>query len=227
MSYRYETHCHSAESSRCARASAEEQVRFYLDQGFDGIFITDHFLGGNTTAPAELSPRRQLQILLRGYDNAREAGEKLGLKVFFGWEFAHLGCDFLTYGLSREWLLENEGLEKMPIGAYLDYVRREGAYVVHAHPFREDHYIPYIQLLPRKVDAVETVNANRMEFENRMAQLYAKNYGLSAIAGSDNHHAGIQKRLCGIETDEALQSEQDFIRTLRQGSYRLFDIRAK
>ena len=226
MSYRYETHCHSAESSRCARATAEDQVRFYLDQGFDGLFITDHFLGGNTTAPAALSPRRQLEIFLRGYDRAREAGEKLGLKVFFGWEFAHLGCDFLTYGLSRQWLLENEGLEKMDIGAYLDYVRREGAYVVHAHPFREDFYIPYIQLLPRRVDAVEILNANRKEFENRMAALYAENYGLPALAGSDNHHAAGQKRLCGIETEEPLQSEQDFIRLLRSGEYRIFDTAA-
>ena len=48
MKYRYETHMHTAEGSRCARAAAEEQVRFYKDRGYDGICITDHFLGGNT-----------------------------------------------------------------------------------------------------------------------------------------------------------------------------------
>lgn len=223
MSYLYETHCHTRESSRCGKAAAEETVRFYKDQGYDGIFVTDHFLGGNTTAPAELSWRRRIDIFCGGWAAAREAGEKLGLKIFFGWEFANRGTDFLTYGLDRAWLLDNENLDKMDIGDYLRYVRGQGAYVVHAHPFREDFYIPCIQLMPRLVDAVEVVNANRKEFENARAAEYAQNYGLPVFAGSDNHDAGRQKRLCGVETDAPLSSEADLIAALRAGAYRIFD----
>ena len=62
MSYRYETHMHTAECSRCARATAEEQVRFYKGMGFDGICVTDHFLGGNTPAPPELSWRKKIEL---------------------------------------------------------------------------------------------------------------------------------------------------------------------
>ena len=223
MSYRYETHMHTAECSRCARATAEEQVRFYKDMGYDGICVTDHFLGGNTTVPAELGWERKIERFCRSYELAAEAGEKVGLKVFFGWEYADQGSDFLTYGLDKQWLLACEGLLKMSITDYLNFVRSEGAFVVHAHPFREDFYIPRIQLMPRQVDAVETVNAGRKDFENERAAEYARNYGLQAISGSDNHVAGKQKRLCGIETDAPIADGADFLRVLRSGAYRCFD----
>ena len=87
----------------------------------------------------------------------------------------------------------------------------------------EDFYIPRIQLMPRAVDAVEIINANRKDFENELAAQYAKNYGLPAIAGSDNHHAGKQKRLAGIETDEPIRDDADFLRVLKTGAYTIFD----
>lgn len=223
MSYRYETHCHTREASRCGRASGAEEVRFYRSMGFDGIIITDHFLGGNTTAPAQLGWKRKIEILCSGYRNALEEGQKLGLKVFFGWEFAHQGCDFLTYGLSPEWLLENEDLDKVPINEYLRYVRAEGALVIHAHPFREAMYIPAIQLFPRLVDGVEIINSNRTDFENERAAEYARAYGLPVFAGGDNHSADKQKRLSGLETERPLEDIGDFIRCFRAGEYRLFD----
>ena len=225
MSYRYETHMHTAEASRCARATAEEQVRYYKDMGFDGVCVTDHFLGGNTTVPPELAWKRKIEMFCAAYEKAAEAGETIGLKVFFGWDYADKGTDFLTYGLDKDWLLQNEGLTQMSITNYLDFVRREGAFVAHAHPFREDFYIPCIQLMPRQVDAVEIVNANRKDFENYRAAEYARNDGLPALAGSDTQTAEKQKRLCGIETDAPIQDASDFLRVLRSGEYRIFDTR--
>jgi hypothetical protein len=59
MKYRYETHMHTAEGSRCARATAEEQVRFYIDRGFVGVGVPAHFLGGehHRPAPARLAQK--------------------------------------------------------------------------------------------------------------------------------------------------------------------------
>lgn len=222
MQYLYETHMHTSQVSRCAGAPAEEQVRFYKSKGFDAVIITDHFLGGNTTVPESLPWNERIELFCRGYELAAEEGKKIGLKVFFGWEFAHLGCDFLTYGLDKQWLLAHPDIEKLDINSYLDLVRSEGAYVVHAHPFREDFYIPYIQLLPRKVDAVEVLNAGRKDFENERAAEYAKNYGLRVSAGSDNHVAGRQKRLCGIATERELNSLADITDAIKTGKCELF-----
>jgi predicted metal-dependent phosphoesterase TrpH len=82
-----------------------------------------------------------------------------------------------------------------------------------------------IQLLPRKVDAVEIINACRKDFENRLAAQYAENYGLQIFAGSDNHVAERQKRLSGIETEKELSSIDELIAAVRAGEFKLFDLR--
>ena len=174
---------------------------------------------------ADLPWDERIELFCRGYELAAEEGQKAGLKVFFGWEYAHLGCDFLTYGLDKAWLMAHPDIDKMEINRYLDLVRSEGAYVVHAHPFREDFYIPYIQLLPRKVDAVEVLNACRKDFENERAAEYAKNYGLKISAGSDNHSAYRQRRLCALGSDGEYLSLDDIIGAIRSGECSLEDIR--
>jgi methylenetetrahydrofolate dehydrogenase (NADP+)/methenyltetrahydrofolate cyclohydrolase len=44
--YRYETHMHTLPVSRCARYNVRENLEFYKSLGYDGIFITNHFLDG-------------------------------------------------------------------------------------------------------------------------------------------------------------------------------------
>ena len=52
--YKYELHCHTAKVSACSRMGAEELVELYLENGYDGIFVTDHFLNVNTTVDRRL-----------------------------------------------------------------------------------------------------------------------------------------------------------------------------
>jgi len=219
---RYETHCHTVEASACASASGEAQAKFYKERGFKGIIITDHFLNGNTRAPAELPWEQRVDILCSGYENAKKVGDRIGLDVFFGWEYAYLGADFLTYGFDRQWLLNHPEVMDMTPGEYFDFVHSEGGFISHAHPFREDWYIDHIHLFPRKCDACEVINSCRKPLENEMARIYAEKYGLIPTAGSDNHHAN-QARLSGIETDETIRDINHFIDILRGGNYGIFD----
>ena len=41
--YIYETHCHTSEVSRCGDLTAREVVRNYVDAGYSGLVVTDHF----------------------------------------------------------------------------------------------------------------------------------------------------------------------------------------
>ena len=41
--------------SKCAKADVVECMKFYEDLGYDGIFITNHFLDGNINADKNLS----------------------------------------------------------------------------------------------------------------------------------------------------------------------------
>lgn len=221
--YLYEPHLHTAEVSRCASNPAAAQAAFYKNAGFDGMIVTDHFLGGNTTVPSHLPWEERVELFCRGYELAKIEGEKLGLDVFFGWEYSYMGIDFLTYGLDKKWLLKHPDIDKLFINNYLDLVRGDGAYVVHAHPFREEVYIPVIQLMPRKVDAVEILNANRSDFENKLAADYATAYGLTVFAGSDNHR-GSQSRLCGIGINKRPSNIEDFINSIKASDYELITV---
>lgn len=222
--YKYETHLHTAEVSACGKASAEEQVEFYHEMGYTGIIVTDHFFNGNTTVPREgLSWKEMVERFCEGYVKAFQHGKKVGLDVFFGWEYSFLGTDFLTYGLSPKWLLDNPQIMDMMHWDYLKFVREEGGLVIHAHPFREAEYLKgEIRLQPRNVDGVEVVNGCRTDFENRMALEYAKNYGLTRFAGSDNHSSYAQKKLCGIKTKRKLESIIDFVDTVKSKDFKIF-----
>ncbi len=220
--FKYETHVHTCEGSACAGASGEAQAKFYKAKGYTGIIVTDHFFNGNSAIPRDLSWEEKVELFCKGYENAKKCGDKIGIDVFFGWEYSYKGADFLTYGLDKEWLMKNPIIMEMDINSYCDYIRDEGGMIVHAHPFREASYIPMIRLLPRKVDGIEVINSNNhLPVSNKMAALYAESYDILPLAGSDNHHAN-QENLNGVELFERATGIQDFITLIKDKKYRIF-----
>lgn len=219
--YKYETHTHTSLISKCSRITPEDLVRYYKQLGYNGIFITDHFLNGNTTVSKELSWHDQIQRFCEGYEKALEEGRSIGIDVFFGLEYSYKGSDFLTYGLDKKWLLDHPDLLTLSLNEYCDLVRKEGGIIVHAHPFREDFYIDMIRLLPRHVDAVEILNAGRTDFENDRAKQYADVYQLKQFAGTDTHHDQ-QTKLHGIQLKRRLIDEKDMVEALKNGEINVF-----
>ncbi len=215
--FRYETHCHTSESSACSHISAADLIDFYKEAGYDAVIITDHFLNGNTTVPKHLPWKKQIELFLKGYKNAKKRGDEIGVDVFLGWEVSTGGTDFLTYCLDEKWLIEHKDCDKMRISDYCDLVRKSGGYIVQAHPFREADYIELIRLLPRHVDGVEVINACRTDFENAMADQYADNYCLKKFAGTDNHH-GMREKLAAMETSTRMNDDKSLIQAALSGS---------
>jgi hypothetical protein len=107
------------------------------------------------------------------------------------------------------------------------FIADNGGFIIHAHPFREDHFINHIRLFPRHVHAVEIINACRNSFENEMAHHYADSYGLLHFAGSDNHCAGHLQKLAGVESDETINSVEEFISAAREGKLKVFTLENK
>jgi len=219
--HKYETHTHTSEGSKCSRITAEALVAFYKAQGYAGLFITDHFLNGNTTVPQDLSWKERIDLLCLGYEKASAEGKKIGMDVFFGWEYSYHGTDFLTYGLDKAWLLSHPDLLSLTTNDYLDLVRADGGFIVHAHPFREAAYIDMIRLLPRKVDAVEVINGERLDFENDRAAEYAAKYDLLKFAGSDTH-SDQPTKLCGIQSTTRFVTVGDMIDAVKGGDVEVF-----
>jgi hypothetical protein len=222
--YRYETHLHTLPVSKCARQGVRQNLEFYASLGYDGIFITNHFLDGNINIDKNLPYEEQLEFYFSDYYEALKLSEEIGIKVFLGVEISYRGTDFLIYGLDKEWFLAHPEIMDMKKSEELAFLIENGALVIQAHPYREDRHINHIRLFPRCVHGVEVINASRPDFENAMADAYANAYQLLKIAGSDNHAGNNVKRLAGIETASPLLNEQDFISRVKSGDITLFTL---
>ena len=222
--YKYETHLHTSPVSRCARATVEENLDFYKGLGYDGVFITNHFLDGNVNIDYYEPYEKKIKFYFSDYEKAKDYGKKIGIKVFCGVELSHGGTDFLIYGLDEKWYLKHPEIMKMRKSAELAFLADHGALIIQAHPFREAGYIDHIRLYPRLIHGVEVINACRTEFENEMAEIYAQKYNLLRFAGSDNHSAGKQKNLAGMQSEKPIKSVKDFISAVKEGRLEPFSL---
>lgn len=221
----YETHMHTFESSWCSLTFAKTHVKYYKERGYAGIIITDH-LSTKHFHPSRIKPFKPLLLtweekvnyLMRGYEKAKAEGDKIGLDVFFGWEFYANGSEFLTYGLGKDFLLAHKDLDKMPIEEYSRLVRENGGFLAHAHPYRSkgSRSVPVDHKL---VDAVEIYNASRTHKlggkENAKAIVFARELGLPVQAGTDAHLPGL-KLYSGVRLKEKAESIFDIINAIKE-----------
>jgi hypothetical protein len=213
--YTVETHLHTAQGSACAHSTGAQMALAHKAAGYDAVIITDHFFGGKTAVPRDLPWAERIDRFCQGYEEARRTGEEIGLSVFFGWEWAWHGTEFLTYGLDKEYLLAHPEMEGWDIPTYLENVRAAGAFVSHAHPFRQADYLKgEPRLFPEYVDAVEVYNCGNQRAWNEQALSYAKRYGLAMTSGSDGHDADAL-RGGGMRFATPIKSLADFLRAVR------------
>ena len=215
---------HTLPVSRCARYGVRENLEFYRSLGYDGIFITNHFLDGNINIDRSLPYEEKVEFYFSDYYEALKLSEEIGIKVFLGVEISYRGTDFLIYGLDKEWFLAHPEIMDMKKSEELPFLASHGALVIQAHPYRQDRHIDHIRLIPHCIEGVETVNACRTELENRMADIYADAYGFVKTAGTDNHIGSKITHLAGMESDTPLTDEADFIRRIRNSEMKIFTL---
>jgi len=221
MANLYETHLHTKEGSACGVSRGREYIQRYLDLGYSGIIITDHFFRGNCAADRRLPWDKWVDRFCRGYEDAREEGARRGLDVFFGWEETFDNDDYLVYGLGRDWLLEHPEVCRWTRKTQIDEVRRYGGCVVQAHPFRQHHYIDCIHLSSGCVDAVEAANSgNNEQSYDALAWAYAKRIKAPVTAGSDIHFAGDITRdtVFGVYLGKKMENIGDYVNAVRENA---------
>ena len=190
--YYYELHMHTSDTSRCGKSPAADMVAAYKQKGFTGVVVTDHLMNVQSHAEPETDWNRRVEKQLAGYYAVLEAGEKLGLTVYCGWELTYQDNaeDYLTLGLSPQFLYDHPWLERYDIEKYRDAVHAAGGILVRAHPYRRAWYIkkPYVER-EGIADAIEVFNGgNSSQEENDMALAYAQKHNMPMTGGSDAHH---------------------------------------
>ena len=219
----YETHVHTSAVSACAVSTGAEQVFAYKAMGYTGIIVTDHFFTGNIRYTSASRWEKKLEFFASGYNEAKVVGDKIGLDVFFGWEYTIYGSDFLTYGLGLDFLLANPKLGNvLRIEEYSRIVRENGGYLAQAHPFRQAYWIASPKAVsPTLVDGIEVLNCNMTDECNERAYKFAKKHSLPMQAGTDSHEAGSYYCLSGIKLEKRARSIHDVIEAIKTGSAEL------
>ena len=212
--YVYELHLHTVQGSKCGKSTGAEHVRRYADLGYTGIVVTDHFFNGNCAVSPDLPWDEKIRLFAKGYEDAKEEGDKIGFNVWFGFEFQYGWNHYLTYNISPETLIAHPEIMDMQLKEYVRWVKSEGGYVIHAHPFR----LPGSTIieLDQEVDSIEVLNANRPDEESDMALGYAKLFGLPTVYGSDCHNIKQIKR-GAISSDLKFETIDEMFAAIKAG----------
>lgn len=222
--YLYETHLHTSESSACARSTGAQMARACKEYGYTGIFVTDHNWGGNTATDRSLPWEQWVDAFVLGYENAKVEGDRIGLDVFFGYEAGYHGTEFLLYGVDAGWMKAHPQIQTATVEEQYRLVHEAGGLVIHAHPYREEFYIPEIRLYPEWVDGVEGINAthsnpkstghNNPAYDERAIK-YARLHNLPMSAGSDIHGTNLFGG--GVAFRRRLSSAKDYVHAILTG----------
>ena len=215
--YQLELHFHTDESSRCGKVPAAEGVRMHIEQGYDGLVVTDHFsenaLGGPDGDWTEIC-----RHFLRGYHLAKKAAAEAGdFRVYLGMEirFPHDENDFLVYGMKEDFFARYQWIYMKELPDLWEIAEAERLTIIQAHPFRKMCFPADIRFL----HGIEIMNGNpRHDSRNNLAKEMARREGLVGTAGSDFHQirdlAGCCVRMANLPADE-----QELARVIREGRF--------
>ena len=220
--YKYETHLHTVQGSACGRTPGRDYIARYIDLGYDGIFVTDHFYHGNCRPSRDLPWREWVTQYCQGYEEAAEEGYKRGLKVFLGLEekFSYID-EWMIYGLDKQFLLEHPEMREWTRKQCLDQVHAAGGCCVQCHPFRQAHYMNHVAPC-LAVDGVEVFNRGNLPEWDAMAVRYVHKMlpNVYYSAGSDIHSLDDcpDEQLFGVCFDHPIASVQEYVRAVRENA---------
>ena len=213
MPFLYETHMHTCLASACGESTGKEHVRFYKDAGYTGIIMTDHFFGGNTAVNRRMPWNDRIDWFWRGYEDAKEEGDKAGLDVFFGLEQNFAGDEYLVYGLTKEYMKAHPEMEHWNRRQQLEEVHRAGGCVIQAHPFRIRRYMDRIRVGTLFCDGIEAANCGNEAIDDARAYRMGRAEHLVMTAGSDNHRSPAPA-LYGVVLEKRLTSIGDYVKII-------------
>ena len=206
-------HTHSKGISRCCQIEGKDMVQVVLDNGMDGIILTNHYDKNYVQNHDSLAFAKKY---ISEYNSVRDYGMQMGVKVFFGIELTmakHNNVHMLIYGVSEEWVLQHSDIYDYTQKELYELVKKEGGVLVQAHPFRGGRDV----LLDIKLmDGVE-VNCHPLYDEthlNRLTEI-ARDNNLLLTCGGD-FHADTHRPKCGVYIPDDLTTTKEIVRYLKK-----------
>ncbi len=222
MLYLYETHLHTRPTSICATSTPEEMVRTYAAYGYSGIFVSDHFVDASRHPELGENWEAKMRLQYQGYQDALAAGQEFGMDVFFAWEYCSYpkSEDYLVYGLGLDFLLAHPDFDKLPFPEVSRLIHKHDGYIIRAHPYRQEWYIPEGPSVDvTLIDGIEINNKlsfSRANHNMEAWRLAEQNPSLVRTSGSDVHDIA-KAGYAGMAFPYPIHSSQDYIDALKRG----------
>ena len=203
-------HVHSSGISPCSRVTPEDIAKVALRDRLGAVVLTNHYKTAYRKEPFALWRHSYAEE----YRAAARAGEKLGVRVFFGAEVTlnDLPCaDLLIYGITPEEVEDGEDLCALSLPALSALCRDRGWLLYQAHPFRPNA----VPADPSYLFGVE-INCHPNHAPNSKAEVFAfaAEHHLALTCGSD-YHGDSYKPHCGILIPDSIATAADFACFLR------------
>ena len=129
-------HAHSSGISKCCRIPFEEVLKQALDNGIDGIVLTNHY---QKSYVKDGKFDEFAEKYIKEYINAKEYGDSIGCRVLFGIEVTmelYPNVHMLIYGVDTVFLKNNLDVFDKTQKELYTLVKSCGGVLVQAHPFR-------------------------------------------------------------------------------------------
>ena len=197
---RIDHHLHTSRHSPDSIIDPYVLIARAREVGLDAVVITEHDHQWEPDELAELSAR----------------AERLDVRVFSGAEISAREGHFLVYGLPN--------LDDVPPGVHLatllETVRRHGAAVVAAHPFRWDQdFEAIVARHGTAFDALELVSNNVTPETRGKTERLLEKYPMAVSGSSDGHD--VEAIGCYYsEFPGEITSMADFVAALKAGTGR-------
>lgn len=215
----YELHAHTNAASLCSIVEPEAYIEFYINKGYSGMVITDHFYHGNTSINRRLPWDMFIDEFCEGYYRAKREGDKRGFTVLFGFEqkFVDGNDEYIVLGISPEWLKNHPEIRDMQRIEFFKAIKSADGFVIQAHPFRERYYISNIYLSLDYVDAIEVFNIGDLDEHTRRSYEYAKKLGLPVTGGTDIHSIENREEVGGVALERKIDTVEELIEEIKSG----------
>jgi len=196
---RVDLHVHTSRYSECGKSTPEEMLQRALEEGLDGLVLTEH----NVIWPLEAFRVLQAQFpmlhLFRGVEMTVDSGDH-----------------YLVYGLTDPDALQ----QGMPSDLLVQRVHAAGGAVVLAHPFRYGPDLPpTLEAYP--TDAIEIYSHNILAYAHEQAEALCRRLGVRPIAASDGHHVSTVGLYSVCLAHNHVADETSLARAIVAGEYRL------
>ncbi len=199
-------HAHTRGISTCCRIHAPEVVAAAKESGLDGIVLTNHYQksyikDGDYAAFAKR--------YVEEYDYARECGEAIGCKVFYGIEVTmepHDRAHMLIYGVGEDFVTRYPTIFDCTQAELHHLVHENGGILVQAHPLRKNKNV---LLDPALLTGVE-ISCHPLYEGTHLEELtaVARDAGLILTCGGD-YHADTHRPHCGVYLPDSISTSAE------------------